>query len=216
MTQNFKSTVKDVLYVSLTDSERKDYMMIGEHKIYLDTKFDAQFKACQEGIVEITNPKLARLGLLEGRRVWFHHFVAGEVGARTEWVSNAQHLNRKKLYKADVSQIFAYEDEDGNIVPINDYVFCEAIKIVKPEYRNTFLEIPEHIKTEKAPGYAKVLHASKKAVEKGIVEGDTILFTNNSDYEMSLKGQPVYCMESVDIMCVVNDDVVEKLKVLSE
>lgn len=216
MTQSISSTVGLSLYVSLLDSERKDYVVVAGHKLWMDTKYDAQFKACQEGIVEITNPKLARFGLLEGRRVWFHHFIAGEVGTKTEWISNAEQFNSKKLYKAELSQIFAYEDDDKNIVPILDYTFCAPLKRTRKEFQNTFLFIPESISEEKIEGLAMVLHVSENAAKRGIVPSDIVMFQKNSDYAMQINGEEVYCIEGRDIFCVINENLTEKIEILYE
>jgi co-chaperonin GroES (HSP10) len=195
------------------DSERKDYVVVAGHKLWMDTKYDAQFKACQEGVIEITNTKLARYGLLEGRRVWFHHFVAGEVGTKTEWISNAEQFNSKKLYKAELSQIFAYEDEQKNIVPILDYTFCFPIKKLDPDYKNTFLIIPDHLRETVVDGVALVLYVSENAAKRGVTPGDTVIYTKNSDYKMTVNNQEVYCIEGRDIVCVVNESFLDNLTV---
>jgi hypothetical protein len=210
MTQPSK-TIGNHIYIAINQPERKDHITIGGKELYLDTKFDAEFKVAQTGYVVMTNKNFENIGVSIGTKVWFHHFVVGEVTKR-DYQSNGVMVDDKRLYKVDAEELFAYEIE-GVVHPVFNRLFCEPMTRKNPLYKNSVLELPKHIAEEDVQGLARVLYVSENVAKNDIYPGDVILYSLHSDYKMNLNGEDVYCMNLEDVMGIADDYAIENIQV---
>lgn len=205
MTRKFKTLSKSgTILVGISEPERTDYFMIGDQKMYMDTKFDALWKIQQQGYVVGTNAYAESLGLKNGRKVWYHHFVIGEDTNKKEFESNGIKIDGVTVYSANIhEEVFAYEDEDGVFFPVLDRIFLKSITRRKTEI-NTSLFVPDHMANEEAKGMAEVIAFGPSCKDSGIKVGDTIAFSAYSDYRVKINGVEMICMQLEDVMAVLN------------
>jgi hypothetical protein len=115
--------------------------------------------------------------LVQGDKVWFHHFVVEQ--------DSRFMLFDKQVYKLPYEQIFAVE-RDGEIIPLNDYVFLE------PELQKSRSEaLYDTQEGEYSQDYGKVLYLGSEGQKRGLSVGDRV-FIEHAPYLMKMNDKDVY------------------------
>lgn len=191
------------------EKETEDTINVGGKDLFFDGEFNPLYTARRHGVVVGTNEKLEKIGLKVGRKVHFHHFVPLESN-ETEY-----HLSHKldivssedsKVYEANVhpssTQVYAYEDENGDVHTLYDYLFVEPVinEIPKTE-SGIYLGYEE--KEEVEVGIIRYLNKSGERI--GLSVGDRVRFAKDSEYDMEIKGETLYRMTNDDIYFVYGE-----------
>lgn len=102
------------------------------------------------------------------------------------------------LFKCPYFNIYA-KIENEKIIPLEDVFFSSPV--LESEFN-----VGGFVREAKISGkYAKVLCASKKVLDAGIIDGDTIFFSKNADYEMMIGGQNLFKMHLRNVIGIERD-----------
>lgn len=183
--------------VIITQEKRiQDTIQVGAKTFLLDNVFRSAWNTVQEAIVVACDP---RCDLIEGDKVFVHHFV-----------SEAEH----KLPFMDViqswleySQIYA-RVRNGELKMINNYIFVEPIKYDNLKFFNEDQGFLTHSKSgnEYVERIGIVRHISDSGKEAGLNEGDMVLFNKNCEYQIQVGEEKFYRMEIRDIITTIDKD----------
>ena len=162
--------------------------------LYVAADYETNKNTRRYGWVYATNDEMEEIGLKKGRKVFFHHFIAAYQHVNKSYESNAIEAEGNKLYTASVgkfnpydSLVYAYEDEEGNVVPILSYLFCKAIP---KENESSILDIYHRVEYDEQ--YAEVVYLSKECEEAGIKKGDKVRYVKDADYQMDINGEKLF------------------------
>ena len=165
-------------------------------ELWLDTEIDRLWHARQSGIVRraaTTSVKRVEdnIQLKDGDKVYFHHFV----------INSKIELDGEKFYKADVNQIYAKEDEDGNIVMLQDYIFVEPVTNSDRIKTDSGITIAQEEEIENEGIVRHINQFTSKVIEVEV--GDRVLFTKHSNYKMNVGDKKYYRMRDYDTLAVI-------------
>jgi co-chaperonin GroES (HSP10) len=191
------------------EKETEDTINVGGQELFFNGEYNPLYTARRYGNIVGTNPRLEAVGLKEGRKVHFHHFVPLEANESHWHVSHkieAVSSEDSKVYEASAhpkaTQIYAYEDESGEVHTLYDYLFVEPIINEIPQTESgIFLDYEE--KEEIETGIIRYLN--EKGEELGLKVGDTVRFAENCEYDMEIKGETLYRMTLEDIYFVYGE-----------
>jgi len=139
----------------------------------------------------------------KGDFLLFHHNIC-----RQSW--GAKGKKRPSVFAMDenvffvpVTEIFMYmkegEDKWNALAP---FVFIEPIPAGTIKLSNG-LEVEEDSYRGMKPLIGKVAYPNQQLIDKGVKEGDTIAFQENSEHEYELKGKTYYKMRNQDILATL-------------
>ena len=128
-----------------------------------------------------------------GDKIFFHHNIVAVTRLETGDIESAYLINRKdKLYRIPVDKswpMYYAVLRDGEFKCLPNVCFVRPVKTQK---YNTMLFIPDNEKEERHIG--EVVHLSDTLKSKGIVEGDRVVFSKDSEYQFQVNGEQLYCM----------------------
>ena len=191
-----KGVFGNMVLIELEKETEDSKVLDNGTEIWLDTEIDRLWHARQYGTIRFAAKGGAKrvednIQLEEGDRVYFHHFV----------IDSLIELDGDKFYKADINQIYAKEDKDGNIVMLQDYIFVE------PVTNSDQLETKSGIITgteEEIDNQGIVKHINQfteKVIDMKV--GDRIVFTKHSNYKMNIGDAKYYRMRDYDALAVI-------------
>jgi len=194
---NFKPT-KDYVFVHADKDKTETITLKSGLKLYQDRRFRPMHRgnAVQDGVVRKVPMKLTSKQPIEiavGDHIYFHHFTVAP--------ENEVEINGELLYHCSYSDSIYCKVVDGKIVMLNDYNFIEA---VAEEEKSTIIITPDSAK-KNSSSRGIIRHVNKELQELSVKEGDTIVFTKNSDYDIDVEGTMYYCMKSRDIVAVITE-----------
>ena len=195
--------VRDLFWVEV-EKEQEDTIKINGKELYLDSSYNALFHARQHGKVYQTpvHDKL-ELDIKKGDIVYFHHFVTAdeETTYGTEkGVNRVDFIKDKKVYKVHNSQIYG-RTRKGKFKAVHHWNFVEQLKedeeSIKTESGIYFKPDVEDIRL-----YGRLIHPSKELKH---IQGEKIIFSENSEYKMDIEGEELMRMRNQDILAVYKD-----------
>ena len=197
--------LRDVVYIR-AERDKNSSRKLGDSgvEIFIDTVFQPSSteNACHDGEVVYTPSKLSNgfpVELEPGDHVYGSHNITSEDHEDDRAGEDLYRVNyRDSLY----CKILA----DGKIHMLSDWNLIEPI--FEPEenlYSKVVPDLQVKTKLDKLPNIGTMRHPSAGMQEMGLKDGDTIWFTNNSDYEMFVEGTLYYRMKDQDIAGTVVD-----------
>lgn len=180
-----KSSLNNTILIELEKETENSITLSNGTELWLDTDIERLWHARQYGIVKYTSPNINKriddgVELKKGDKVYIHHLV----------IDNVIEIDGKKLYRADIEQIYAYK-RNGKIKMLMDYIFVEPVKDEELVSESGVI-----MKTQ-----------SKEIINQGIVRyinkftedfnvGDKIMFQKNSNYKMKIDDKELYRMKN--------------------
>jgi len=187
------------------NEEFESAIKIGDKDFFVDTTFELYKNAKQVG--QVVQVSVHVHGPVIGKRVWFHHFVPIEENihnGRSVSLADKElyRMTGRHLYWVDTAgQLFAYEDEDGNVVSYGDKVFVSPVKTAK--------ETPEKfdfgVFTLELLEEGIVEHTNEELRSMGVSDGSRVKFAPDSEYDMDINGKKLYKMTTEDIILVLDE-----------
>ena len=103
-------------------------------------------------------------------------------------------------YFVPLTEVFMYK-RDSDWIAINPYCFVEPIKVVKSDLK--FDITTEEAYKGRLDRKGILRYINKDIEAQGMREGETILFSKNSEYEFNIDGKLYYKMSTRDILATI-------------
>lgn len=190
-------------FMILADPNLKAYLPIlglNGTPLRLSRQFDPYRHSTQIGVIhevpmEFSEESIDSHLLKKGDTVWFHHFVCQP---KNRWM-----IDGVEMFQASWGQIFAKIEEDGTLVPMNEYVFVEPIIEGDGDLWAAGLKLRDTAQAVQMVGTAFAVSA--KASSLGINRGDKIHYMKGADYEMNIEGKKLWLMKIQHITAIERD-----------
>jgi len=198
----------------------EDTVELNGLEISLDVKWDPYTFARQYGIVHETPgwlPEGLKFDVKKGDKVYFHHHITGSVGAVTvdqKFANESSQdlksenlitwIDKENIYKVHWQQMYA-RVRKGKLKMLHHWNFVEqktededSIKtksgiFIKPEVEDITL-------------HGNILHMNSWLKEQGVNVGDEVIFSENSEYEMTIEGKKMLRMRNEDILALYSNE----------
>lgn len=140
--------------------------------------------------------------LKKGDEVIVHHNIFRlRNGIKGKLVSSNFFIEDNR-YFVPLTEVFMYK-RDGVWKSLDPYCFIKPIKSTKEKKLDGFLLSDLSVKDSLHKGNEKLKgtmsYSNKGLTEIGIIEGDTIIFSPDSEYEFMIEGELYYRMKTNDI-----------------
>ena len=183
--------IKDVYWIEV-EKETEDTIMLNGVELYRDTSYDPMRLARQYGTVYKTPMQDTKeTGIQEGDKVWFHHFVATEA-------NHVKHADKDNIYQAFAEQIYLIKRE-GKYIPVGVWNFMEQ-EMKEPEQSESGIFLETSASEVELHGKAVIINDWMK--DQGVSEGDRVMWSENSEYDMDIDGQKLLRMRNFDVLAV--------------
>lgn len=184
------------------DQNTNRTIKLGDLELYYDPEYRPLENAIQVGKIGALPSKVHEsyrydVDLKVGDTVYFHHFI----------VQKNNEIYYENLYGANYSQIYC-AIKDGNIQMLEDFILVKPIKEdeSKLERKVGSIIIQAKLKVEDIKQHGIVHHVPKQAAEKGIKQGDHIVFDKACEYPLTVEGELFYRMKLGNILLRIEDD----------
>ena len=151
-----------------------------------------------------------------GDKVYFHHLITANTGnlniskkfGEASWKDyESEHLftleEKENLYKVHWDHIYA-RVRKGKIKMLNHWNFVEQRRESEDDIKTkSGIYFKPDVEDVTLRGYVRNMNPWLKA--QGIKEGDEVLFSTNSEYEMKIEGEKLLRMRNVDILAKVEN-----------
>ena len=209
---------KDYFLVKV-DKAYDDTIELNGKEMFLDIKFDPYKFARQYGIIHSTPaglPKGLDFDVKKGDKIYFHHLVTGSVGAVTmdqkfENESNQDFkslnlvtwVDEENIYRVHWQQIYA-RVRKGKLKMLHHWNFVkqvtedeESIKtksgiFIKPEVDDITL-------------HGVIVYMNDWLKKQGVKIGDEVVFSENSEYDMTIEDKRLLRMRNEDILALIDN-----------
>jgi co-chaperonin GroES (HSP10) len=186
--------IQDLYWIKV-EKETEDTITLNGVELYRDTSYDPMKLARQYGVVFKTPSRTTvDVDIQEGDKIWFHHFVATEGNL-------VKYIDEENIYQANINQVYLVE-RDGKYLPIGRWNFIEQEE-KKPEETSSGIIIESVAKEVSLHG--KAVYINEELREQGVTEGNRVLFSENSEYDMDIDGTKLLRMRNFDILAVYEE-----------
>src|SRR3990167_362372 len=198
--------LKDMYFVSLNEDENTKT----KSGFFIDTTWQPYHYATQNGIIESTPIAISKkykndVKLEKGERIFFHHFVHS--------ADNYILVQGRKLYKADYFNIYCVIRKRIPVM-LEDWIFASPVMETEEDITKIYGKLT--LFTKSAIGRKKLLAKAEfiggEARRQGLKAGDTIIYKNDADYEMTEEGKRYYRMKLANVAAVVRNGNVVPLR----
>lgn len=147
-------------------------------------------------IIEV--PMLYNTILKKGDVVYFHHNIVRRTYAMNHTMHHGYYeIDRSKgLFLCPLSEIFAIE-RNGKIEALDPYCFVKPVKAETVKKKNGVYVVDGNVEI---PFLGVLKYGNKDLKNKGILEGDKVIFREWSMYEFKINGEKLYRMKSKRIL----------------
>jgi hypothetical protein len=104
---------------------------------------------------------------------------------------------RDGLYLVSPERIFLYKTNEGDWKTTNEYCFVRPVDYIQDGEFLRAQEKEEHL--------GLLVYSNQKLFDLGLIEGDTVAFTKNSEYEFTIEGDKLYRMQTRDICLTLSE-----------
>ena len=189
-------------------------------EIALDVKWDPYRFARQYGIVYEKPgwlPEGLDFDVKKGDKVYFHHHITGSVGSVTvdqkfenessqdlKSVNLVTWIDKENIYKVHWKQMYA-RVRGGKLKMLHHWNFVEQKKESEDSIK-TKSGIFTKPEVEDITLHGNILHMNGWLEEQGVNIGDEVIFSENSEYEMTIEGKKMLRMRNEDILALYNNE----------
>tara|TARA_Y100001963_G_scaffold141967_1_gene210894 strand:+ start:263 stop:844 length:582 start_codon:yes stop_codon:yes gene_type:complete len=188
--------IKDYFFVKV-EKTTEDTVNINGTEVFIDTSYDPMKLARQYGVVVETPLSLSKgvdIDIKEGDTVYCHHFLT-------------QKENEIKLYEQDLVYKIHWSDvycriRNGKLKMLHYWNFVEQRTEKEDDFKTKSGIITKPVAEEvKYHGYIRHMNSWMK--KQGVKEGDEVIFSENSEYDMNIMGQKLMRMRNFDILAKI-------------
>ena len=135
--------------------------------------------------------------LKEGDEVIVHHNIFRLRNDVKGNVTESNFFIEDNTYFVPLTEIFMYK-RDSDWKPLSPFCFVEPI--TKEQKSGFDLSITESTHKGKIKRKGIIRYLNEELLSQGLKEGDTVLFSKNSEYEFDIDGKIHYKMSTKDIL----------------
>ena len=188
--------IKDHFFIKV-DKKTEDTTIIGNTELVIDTSYDPMKLARQYGVVvetPISLSKGVKLDIKEGDTVYCHHFL-------TENENEVKFYEQELVYKVHWSDIYC-RVRNGKLKMLHYWNFVEKRMEDEKDFKTeSGLITKPYMEEVKLHGYIR--HMSDWSKKQGLKEGDEVIFSENSEYDMDIMGKKLMRMRNFDILAKI-------------
>lgn len=188
--------IRDYFFIKV-EKKTEDTTDVGGTELSIDTSFDPLALARQYGVVvetPVALPDGVGLDIKEGDTVYCHHFL-------TQDENEVKFYEQELVYKIFWSDIYCRVRND-KLKMLYYWNFVEQkMEDEKDFTTDSGIVIKPHMEEIELHGYVK--HMNKGMRELGLKEGDEVVFSENSEYDMDIMGKKLMRMRNVDILAKI-------------
>lgn len=179
------------------DLSKKDSLEFQNKILFIDTRFNpySAENAVQSGVVKFAPKKSCTnysVDIAPGDKVYCHYSLTDD--------SRRRHFGDGDLYEVQYFEMYCKENENGELEMLSDYNLAYPIK---EEEKSLFVNgIYQKVGPQEIPFLAKMYVVNKEMKKKGIKGGDIIIYTVDSDRDITIKGERVFYIQNRDIIGV--------------
>jgi co-chaperonin GroES (HSP10) len=193
--------INDAVYIRAEKNKHGTHTFDNGKEIFIDTFFrdTATEHACHDGeVVYVPSriPSGREMILKKGDHVYGSHFLTHE-----DYEDN---MTGELLYRVSYeSTLYCRINKDESIDMLNDWSFFEPL--LEPE-ENMYSDVAPSLiiksERERLPNRAVAKHLCKSLRDIGVKEGDIVVWTKDSDYEIVVEGETYFRIETVDVVAI--------------
>tara|TARA_Y100001963_G_scaffold113588_2_gene157357 strand:+ start:659 stop:1309 length:651 start_codon:yes stop_codon:yes gene_type:complete len=197
-----------------------DTVEVNGQEIFLNIKFDPYKHARQYGIVYETPkwlPKGLDFDVKKGDKVYFHHMITGDQGSVTidkkfqnesdqdyKSANLITWIDEENIYKAHWTHIYA-RVRRGKVKMLDHWNFVKQ-KTEDEESIKTKSGIFMKPEVEEITLHGNIIHMNDWMKKQGVKKGDEVIFSENSEYDMTIEGEKLLRMRNQDILALVDNE----------
>jgi co-chaperonin GroES (HSP10) len=188
--------IRDYFFIKV-EKKTEDTVIINGEEITIDTSYDPMKLARQYGVVVETPgalPDGIDLDIKEGDTVYCHHFLV-------EDENEVKFYKQELVYKIHWSDVYC-RVRNGKLKMLYYWNLVEQ----KMEDENDFKTesgILLKPNMEEIELYGYIRHMNKEMKNMGVKEGDEVVFSKNSEYDMNIMGEKLMRMRNFDILAKI-------------
>lgn len=173
----------------------EDTIKCGNLQLYLDTRFDNVKHTIRYGEI-ISSPDKR---FIPGDTIYFHHNIVRRISTLSgvEKESPEEILNH--TFQVPSNEIYARK-RNGTLQAITPYCFIKPI----PKKQETIAGIELISKEKYEPNIGIVKYGNEELEKMGVHEGDTVIFTKNSEYQYPIDDELLYRMQNSWLIAVTD------------
>tara|TARA_Y100000401_G_scaffold78783_1_gene64349 strand:+ start:1120 stop:1701 length:582 start_codon:yes stop_codon:yes gene_type:complete len=188
--------IKDYFFVKV-EKTTEDTVDINGTELIIDTSYDPMKLARQHGVVVETPTafsKGVKLDVKEGDTVYCHHFLV-------EKENEVKFYEQDLVYKIHWSDVYCRE-RNGKLKMLHYWNFVEQKMENEEDFKTeSGLITKPYMEEVKLHGYIRYMNDWMK--KQGIKEGDEVIFSENSEYDMNIMGKKLMRMRNFDILAKI-------------
>ena len=188
--------IKDYFFVKV-EKTTEDTVDINGTELIIDTSYDPMKLARQHGVVvetPISFSKGVKLDVKEGDTVYCHHFLV-------EKENEVKFYEQDLVYKIHWSDVYCRE-RNGKLKMLHYWNFVEQKMENEEDFKTeSGLITKPYMEEVKLHGYIRYMNDWMK--KQGIKEGDEVIFSENSEYDMDIMGKKLMRMRNFDILAKI-------------
>ena len=188
--------IKDYFFVKV-EKKTEDTTSVGDTELVIDTSFDPLFLARQHGVVVETPgalPNGINFDIKKGDIVYCHHFL-------TQEENEVKFYEQELVYKIHWNDIYC-RSRNGKLKMLHYWNFVEQRMEDEKDFKTeSGLITKPYMEEVKLHGYIR--HMSDWSKKQGLKEGDEVIFSENSEYDMDIMGKKLMRMRNFDILAKI-------------
>ena len=188
--------IKDYFFVKV-EKTTEDTVDINGTELIIDTSYDPMKLARQHGVVVETPTafsKGVKLDVKEGDTVYCHHFLV-------EKENEVKFYEQDLVYKIHWSDVYCRE-RNGKLKMLHYWNFVEQKMENEEDFKTeSGLITKPYMEEIKLHGYIR--HMNDWMKKQGIKEGNEVVFSENSEYDMNIMGKKLMRMRNFDILAKI-------------
>ena len=188
--------IRDYFFVKV-EKKTEDTVTVNGTEIMIDTSYDPLKLARQHGVVVETPrslPEGVNLDIKKGDTVYCHHFL-------TQDENEIKFYEQNLVYKIYWSDVYC-RVRNGKLKMLHYWNLVEQKMEDEKDYttKSGILTKPNMEEVE-LHGYIRYMNDWMR--DQGIKEGDEVVFSENSEYDMNIMGQKLMRMRNFDILAKI-------------
>lgn len=183
--------------ISIEGLDGKPFLLATQYDPY---RYSTQIGEIYEAPLEFSEDSIDTHTLKKGDTIYFHHHVCQP---KNEWL-----IKNESFYQCGYKQIWA-KVENGQLVPVNDWIFVEPILESEDEMFAGGLRL--HATQENLQQIGTAFAVSQYAQDMGIKKGDRVHFVKDADYEIEIDGKLLWRMKVAAVIAIEEDELLYPL-----
>lgn len=165
----------------------EDTIKCGNTDLYLDTRFNDVRHTRRYG--EVVSSPDSRF--CPGDIIYFHHNIVRRISAQDGTIKETPDEIFDHIFHVPCNEVYAIRRK-GILKAVSPYCFISPVREEQKEVAGLKIISKNKFKAQ----WGIVKYGNDELEEQGVHEGDTIIFTKNSEYSYPIDGEELYRMKT--------------------